>query len=213
MIGLFLSQARLRHSVRGSTGALLDLLAQSSGTMEGHHKLVWSLFDDLGGQRPFLFRHDNNQFLILSSVEPKDEHALWDLETKRFSPPLREGLPLRFSLRANPVLKRGNQKFDVVQNARKQGDIRDRDEIAADVGTKWFLRYAEQAGLSVDAVSGVNYNVRKFRKTGGQEVTVATIDFIGNAVVRNANALFSAVQKGIGPAKSYGCGLLLLAPV
>ena len=109
---LYLSRARLRRDA--SVATLLPLL-QGGTSRNGHsqhsgHHLVWSLFaSGPERRRDFLWREmeQNGAFLILSARPPVDRHALFDVdEPKPFTPALVVGDRLRFSLRANPVVRR-----------------------------------------------------------------------------------------------------------
>lgn len=56
---------------------------------------------------------------------------------------------------------------------------------------------------------------RSFRKKGaeGKPVVLHTATFEGRLRITNADAFTERLLGGIGPAKSYGCGLLTLAPL
>lgn len=41
---------------------------------------------------------------------------------------------------------------------------------------------------------------------------LATLEFSGVLAIRNPDLLLDVVRKGVGPAKGFGCGLLLLKP-
>ncbi|MFF8414502.1 type I-E CRISPR-associated protein Cas6/Cse3/CasE [Streptomyces omiyaensis] len=57
-------------------------------------------------------------------------------------------------------------------------------------------------------------NQLRFRKNrSDRQVILSTATFEGRLRVTDPNALRAALLEGIGPAKSYGCGLLTLAPL
>lgn len=82
---------------------------------------------------------------------------------------------------------------------------------------EWLLRRAEKCGFTVPVAAGDEPDVavhgrRSVRfERRGQPVTLSTATFEGRLEVVDPAALRSALVKGIGPAKGYGCGLLTLA--
>jgi CRISPR system Cascade subunit CasE len=97
---------------------------------------------------------------------------------------------------------------------------------------QWFLDRTAQWGfvvpsiptpgtaLGLDANADVDHAMRVTRRdrlsfTKGdstRRVVIQTATFEGRLEVTNPDALRSALLRGIGPAKGYGCGLLTLAP-
>lgn len=60
----------------------------------------------------------------------------------------------------------------------------------------------------------VQRDTARFRKQkDGPQITLATATFEGRLRVTDPEALRTVLLAGIGPSKSYGCGLLTLAPV
>ncbi len=218
---LYLSRAKLLRGTEGRRGALADLVANACTTLDGCHRLVWSLFDvESESRRPFVYRQLGSEvpeFLIQSTIPPQPSPDLWEVETEAFDPPLETGLMVRFSICASPVVRdERRKKHDVVQDARKRGDKRHPQEIAADLGTLWMVRQSERTGLDIDPdyVRAGNHRVYRFRKaTRTPEITVTTIDIEGYAVVRDPERLREALVTGIGSAKAYGCGMLVVRPV
>lgn len=84
---------------------------------------------------------------------------------------------------------------------------------------EWLLSRAEQNGFEIPSGFGDEPDVavhsrRTWRFHRGEgTVTLNTALFGGSLRVRDPEALRRALVHGIGPAKSYGCGLLTLAPV
>ncbi len=214
---MFLSRATVRDR---------NILRQLAGGPYAIHQLVWSLFaDDPDRKRDFLFRELENKglpsFLILSERQPLVLPG-WQIETKPFAPELAAGDRLGFSLRANPVVRRrdaqGKQsRHDVVMDAKRRGretgTLAPRVVLAHDAGRAWLLSRQENIGIQVDEatlrVDG--YQVRRFEKgAGSRRIHVATLDFTGTLTVCDPQTLLDQLRRGIGPSKSFGCGLLLL---
>ena len=128
---LYFSRVRLKRDA--STRALIPLLIAGDSSPHPGHRLVWSLFaDDAGRRRDFLWRETERRgaFFVLSRRWPRDAHNLFEIaEPKPFAPDLAPGDRLRFSLRANPVVrrrkpggKRRSAKHDVVMDALRRAD-------------------------------------------------------------------------------------------
>ena len=75
----------------------------------GEHQVLWKFFDkNPKAQRDFLYRRvledARIKYYILSKREPKSHNDLWDVQTKKYSPNLKEGQKLSFMLKVNPVV-------------------------------------------------------------------------------------------------------------
>ncbi|MGH7485831.1 MAG: type I-E CRISPR-associated protein Cas6/Cse3/CasE, partial [bacterium] len=189
------------------------------------HKAVWSLFADHSDrQRDFLYRldWDSGRPLLwtLSDRPPRPAPELWAATTKLLQPVLRDGERLRFSLRANPVVTRDGKRHDVVmeakQHLRASGLAKKlwptESQLAQEHGTAWLVRHAEERGFAVDPgqVLVDSYEVHTFKKPQGKEIRFATCDFHGLLTVTGVDAFLHTLRHGIGPAKGFGCGLLLI---
>jgi CRISPR system Cascade subunit CasE len=84
----------------------------------------------------------------------------------------------------------------------------------------WMLRQADAHGFGLEDLStapglqnliGVNAG-RLQGKRNGESVTLFAIQFDGVLEVANAELFRVAIRSGIGPGKSYGCGLITIAP-
>lgn len=186
------------------------------------HQALWRLFTDgPNRKRDFLFREiDTVTFLAVSAREPKDTDGVWAMAVKPYSPRLVEGDRLYLSLRANAVVKRkgpdGKQdRFDVVQDARKRfaaagTEPPPRAALAQECGVKWLLARQEAMGFCFEDQSVVVESAvqRRFWR-GGKEAKITTLDFAGFASVADPGKALRALLAGVGPAKGFGCGLLL----
>jgi len=133
--------------------------------------------------------------------------------TRPFDPVLRElaaGMPLRFSLRANVTKKVDTKSVDGVRrNGRRVSLQTDAERLA------WLQRKGTQHGFDI-ALPAMDVSIaregRAHGQRGGKELTFDTTRFSGTLVVRDVGAFGTGIAHGIGPAKAYGCGLLLIAP-
>ncbi len=229
MAELYLSRVRIKNDA--SVAALLPLLLPSGGEggqaqHPGHH-LVWSLFaDGPDRHRDFLWREMEQQgtFLILSARAPVDRHELFEIdEPKPFAPMLTAGDRLRFSLRANPVVRRSDPsrrhsvKHDVVMDAlrsRPSGERAEfRQEVMREQGLGWLKRQAGKAGFTFqpDDVGIDGYRQHHVSRKGrAAAISFATLDFDGILDVRDPTEFLSGIAQGFGAAKAYGCGLMLI---
>lgn len=224
----------------GSQGTLARLLLEGASGDRGH-SLVWSLFAATGDeQRTFLFRQiDENSFITVSQRPPEDAHHLWRIEAKDYAPALRPGQRLRFVLRANPVISarapgaRRGKKVDAVMHAKFKlaGDERKAFTGGADAALDWLLARGPRLGAEFDreCCSATGYNQVIIRRgkdnkekaapgTDGKRgrtprpITFSEIDYEGILTVADPEKLTAALFTGVGKARSYGCGLLLVRP-
>lgn len=191
------------------------------------HQLFWDLFPDApDASRDFLYRRDEDQgwpvFYLLSEREPRTTSLTLEIETKPFDPKLRRGDRLTFSLRANPVRTRkaadGNPKKrirdDVVMHLKKKlkaqnQDVPSKVELTQMAGKEWLSQRAEKNGFTLEAVRADSYQQHSLRRKGSR-VTFSTVDFHGVLTVQAPQAFLQSLFRGIGPAKAFGCGLMLI---
>lgn len=220
---MFLSRITLDHKA--------DALAVAQILRDEYrlHQSIWSLFTDHPDrERDFLYRLEhaqNTQIYALSDREPAGDTP-WRIETRIFDPALKRGEGLRFRLRANPVVSRKggdgkSRRHDVVMDLKKQsrspqhvgngnGTVQQRDLIQ-EAGFAWLARKAEASGFEVQPhqVACESYTQHRLNKKG-REVRLSSIDFQGLITVTDPDLFREAVFRGIGPAKGFGMGLMLL---
>lgn len=224
----YLSRVRLRRdaSMRALAPLLLVNIGRGGPSRQPGHHLVWSLFaDGAARKRDFLWREtDAGAFLILSARAPEDRHGLFEIdEPKPFTPALEPGDRLRFSLRANPVVRRRHPshrrsvKHDVVMDTLRshaKGERADRRfEIIREQGFAWLDRQGTKAGFGIDSadVAVDGYDQHRISRTGSAPAMLySTLDFEGILTVSDPVALLPAIAHGFGAAKAYGCGLMLI---
>lgn len=198
------------------------------------HSFVWSLFEDMpNANRDFLYRQDEIKgvpvFYIVSKRKPEVQNESFDLEYKIYEPKLNFGQNLSFVLRANPIVSKreesGKQhRHDVVMDEKyrlkKEGTARNEyppiSEIVQQKGVEWLKRKAETYGFELkdEQVRADGYITRNYYKPKGEhKISLSTIDFTGLLTVTNPELFKQALFEGIGPAKGFGCGLLLVRPV
>jgi len=225
-----LSRVRLKRntSIATLTSLLLDN-HRGGGSMQAGHHLIWSLFaNDRDQARDFLWRETTKgAFMVLSARRPEDSHSLFEIDTKPFDPVLAPGDRLRFSLRANPVVRKRRSpndryavKHDIVMNALslhpKGGRAESRQAEICSHGFAWLERQAAMHGFSVEKdhveIDGYMRHCMA-RKNGNQPMTFSTLEYEGVLKVTDSAAFLSQISKGFGSAKAYGCGLMLIRKI
>ena len=77
------------------------------------------------------------------------------------------------------------------------------------------MKQTEEHPARARSLRADGYRILDFLKDGRGErrpVRLAVMDISGTLVVRDPEALRQAISQGIGPAKGFGCGLLLVRP-
>jgi len=188
------------------------------------HRTVMGLFpDDLGDTARqtagALFRaedtDDGTTVLIQSQIQP-DPTTVPDgygtIITRSLDPlldALRPGLPVRYRIIANATRKLGT----LTQAGRPHQIV----PLGGPEADQWWHRQAEQSGLQLRTSTALALTsatgVRNGSKTGKpQPQRHARTQFDGTATITDPELLRQRLQTGIGRGKSYGCGLLTLAP-
>lgn len=224
--------SRIRLGSAASVKALLPLLQRDAGpgghgSVDVDRRLVWSLFaDGPNRRRDFLWRRmEDGAFLVLSARRPEDRHGLFEIdEPQVFAPALASGDRLRFSLRANPTLRKSKEpgrrhapRHDVVMDALhplEQGLRAERRmEAIREKGFEWLARQGCKAGFEIreDGLLCEGYRQHRIVKDAGKPaLSFSSLDFEGVLEVREPDLLTSAIARGFGPSKAFGCGLLLI---
>ena len=201
------------------------------------HQWLWQLFAaPAGTARDFLFRrHDLNglpRFYVVSQRRPEAGHASWQVHTRDYAPDIAAGTCLNFELRANPTVRHGrdgkSKRHDVVMEAKKQllaarGLSRwaDWDDdtrpalycVVQQSCNAWLARRGEALGFEIDADLVVTEAYEQHDDRTDRKLQFTTVDFGGQLTVTDPQAFAKALLGGIGHAKAFGCGLLLVRPV
>jgi CRISPR system Cascade subunit CasE len=189
------------------------------------HRAIWELFpgrpDD---QRDFLFRvealeaNKGARVLMLSQhfIEEQSEHCRL-LATREWNPVFAEGQRLRFRLRANPVksikdeskgMRTSKQGFQYAKRVRVP-------LIHDDQQQAWLERklhdIADIEQLVIQQEFPLRFRKNTQDKTSPMAGKIQPVLFDGVLLARSPGQLVELISKGIGPAKSFGCGLLSLA--
>lgn len=182
------------------------------------HRRAWECFPGRdGNNRDFLTRledkGDHVRMLILSRTEPRRPDWCRP-ECWQGPKPIAESFlshqHYRFQLCANPTRK--VKAFDPDGSERRNGrrePLRTREELSA-----WIRRKGENGGFAVDETTlrTIRRGRESFRKNG-QPGLHSAVEFQGILTVTDLHKFREAFARGIGPAKSFGFGMLVVAPV
>ena len=235
----FMTRAELdRNAPDHALRELLDP-PDPNAALNAHHKLMWTLFPDSEAKRDFLWRNDQGgKFLILSAREPKSS-GLFRLETKPYAPRLAEGDRLAFLLRVNATRDLSRQttkdkandskekrssgrRVDVVIHAMHQHGINAqsgddnkranrRMEFAEKMAAEWLAAQGERRGFEIEGeIMLDDYSVLQLKRGGNKKATFGVLDVRGILRVSNPTQLLETLYTGIGRARAFGCGLMLV---
>jgi len=222
---MIISKASLSRAP-GTQGSLAKVLL-AGGHGDRNHGLVWSLFSRADeASRDFLFREsDAGSFIIVSQRQPEDPHGLWNVAPKPYEPELNRGDRLRFVLRANPAMavpqpgKARGLRVDAIMHAKSKLDAAARksfgEEDAAHVALDWLMKRGPAIGADFDAetCSATGYQQVRIPRAGREPtIEFSVMDYEGVLTVTDPDKLKTALfsGKGLGKAKAYGCGLMLV---
>jgi len=213
-----------------SAGRVVHLLG---GNGYREHQTIWRLFaGDPDATRDFLYRRDVwrgiPRYSLVSRRPPRDDTGLWHIETKSYAPRIHEGQHLAFALRANPVVTRKGEdgrghRHDVVMDAKRRSDYRQRPpserptmaELIHDACMAWLEPRASRHGFEI---SPAQVGVEGYRPQAvgnnkkGSRIRISTVDITGALRVTDVDRFLTTLVEGVGPAKAFGCGLLLVRP-
>ncbi len=190
--------------------------------------------------RPFLWREEQRgRFILLSRQQPSGNGLLEIGETRAFSPSLTFGERLKFRMRANPTIDRrvaGRKSIrsDIVMDAIKAfpkneraeprnhelgwGEGSDGQALPMKAPREWLDRQGKGKGFAIEAAAALSYQVLRVPHNNrgvskGRHrslMTFGIIDFEGTLKVEDPEKFLDAIRAGIGRAKGFGCGLMLI---
>ncbi|MFM9969671.1 MAG: type I-E CRISPR-associated protein Cas6/Cse3/CasE [Burkholderiales bacterium] len=219
--------------IKPGAGRERDAAHERASGPYAEHQWLWRLFPAPDGSpRDFLYRRRDvegmPQYYVVSKRPPQEQSTAWSIQTQAYSPKLESGARLRFDLRANPVVTHGrdgkSKRHDVVMQEktrllRERGLARWQDWLGEDKPDlytlvrntcgAWLKSRALRLGFEIDDES---LAVDAYQQHTGQkgQMSISTVDFSGELTVVDPAAFGVALKDGIGHAKAFGCGLLLV---
>lgn len=163
---------------------------------------------DIRADDRLAFKLRANPVLIEKVERSADESTLW--QTRRVA----QGLKSK-----DPTKKR--VRHDVVMDAKKRLGWKDMAEdsrptlahLAYEAGTRWLLDHHEYLGCTFESKVLRVDGYRTWRLRGRKNIEMSTLDFEGTLTVNDQKRFMEAALNGVGPAKAFGCGLLLVRRV
>jgi CRISPR system Cascade subunit CasE len=185
------------------------------------HRQLWRLFpgekketrnngEEL--RQGFLFRIEDNstgrpaRLLVQSRRAPEAASGVVLVGTREIQPQPVAGQRLAFLLTANPVKTIADAQRDAKPGKKSEKCrvplIKEEDQ------REWIARKLAGAA-SVEAASILPHRPLYFRK-GNRGGKLVPITFEGVLCVEEPAKLTTLLENGVGPAKGFGCGLLLI---
>jgi CRISPR system Cascade subunit CasE len=198
------------------------------------HQKIWALASqDQKQKRNFLYRveYDSYQNIkgiyLLAPYQITSQNGAKVTISPRYQPDIETNECLYFKLTANPIIKRKEngkaKEYSLIMDAKQRFKIDKKDyleqysldELIYDVGMKWLTRKGEQHGFAVKRFEVTINNDReyKIKPIGRQEYILRTLDFSGTLTVTKPSLFLKSIYEGIGSAKGFGCGLMLVRRV
>jgi len=185
------------------------------------HRLLWRLFPDEPREarrsneedrQGFLFRIEKNQpgypirILIQSRRRPEPTANITVIGYREFNPRPANGQRLAFLLTANPIKTIIDEQLASKPDKRSEKCrvplLKESEQLG------WLAR--KLAGVAdIESSTVIPRSPLYFRK-GNKGGKLLIVTFEGVLKVRNGVALSKQLTNGIGPAKGFGCGLMLV---
>lgn len=215
----------------------IELPSEAARNLYDLHRQIWRLFpgeahesrDSHETERQgFLFRIEQNppgrpaRLLVQSRRAPTAASGIVLVGTREFHPQPEVGLRLAFLLTANPVRTIVDVEAEAKPDKFKRHAekiVRHADKAARQPKSrvplikeeeqhKWLARKLAGA-VTIEAASVLPHSPTYFRK-GNRSGKLVTVTFEGILNVTDPTRLTSLLENGIGPAKAFGCGLMLV---
>jgi len=184
------------------------------------HKTLMRMVPDNLGDTPrhdtgLLYRLDETEHetvLLVQATTPLTPDRLpasyGTAEVKTLAPmfaALRKDLAVRYRVTVNAAKR---ERLPLEQKGQRGKVI----PLIGPEADQWWARRADEAGLLLHTTVPVPAPAATSRPKGTHPIKHSLIRYEGTATVTDRDALTRAVLAGIGRGKSYGAGLLSLAP-
>ncbi len=188
------------------------------------HKIVWHFFPEKA-DRDFLYRVDYDsrglRLMLLSATQPVFAHKGESdfFRSRKIPESFLAHTLYRFQVRVNPTrrTKRDNRTGTQVEKGMRVPITRERELL------EWLERKGKDGGFSLPGLRHPqNESFRivvmkearlNFQKKGCGNAHHASVQFSGILRVENPDLFKQTFQQGIGSAKAFGFGLLMLQPL
>lgn len=221
---MYLSKINLCNSPQGRE----QLVRLGRNGAYAAHQLLWKLFPETE-KRDFLFREEQElngfpEFFVLSQRLPISMPQLFNVQTKPFAPRLGVGDRLAYKLRVNPTIclkspSGKSQRHDVLMHAKSQAKeeglddpvtIQERMTQSAQdwlADTHRLSRWGIQLDMHPDVECYMQHQVTQGK---GRKIRFSSVDLQGVLTITEPEHFTAALCSGLGRAKAFGCGLMLV---
>lgn len=181
------------------------------------HQALWTLFPDVdrGVSSPFLYHIESlnltagAHILMQSSLKPRIQSSnVHVVAMKEFSPSFSSGQSLAFKLIANPTKK----IVDIEKKHNKRNQGKSRVPLIKDEERKIWLSRKLINTACMNELSITSQQPVYFQK-GSRAGKIVPVLFEGTFKIHDNESMHELLSKGIGPAKAFGCGLMLVRRV
>ena len=229
-----IDQQAPEHTLR----PLLDP-TDTTKTLDAHRRLIWTLFPGSDATRDFLWRADGKgRFLIVSARKPQPSRLFRPIEFKPYTPVLATGDRLAFMLRANATKDRRSgpeddvvsgsvrkprrdRRVDVVMHAMHEKGLKGgvdgndtrasmRMKVAEDAAQSWLAGQGKLRGFEVETSAVEDYRVTSLKRRSGKGAIFGILDLKGVLTIRDPEQFTKMLFTGLGRARAFGCGLMLV---
>jgi len=185
------------------------------------HRLLWPLFPgepretrltNEEDRQGFLFQIERNQtgypvrVLIQSKKRPVPVANIVLIGSKEFNPSPVNGQRLAFLLTANPIRTITDEQLALKPDKKSEKCrvplLKEEEQLG------WLSRKLD--GAADIESSTVFPNPPLYFRKGNRGGKLLSVTFEGVLKVRDGVALLKHLKNGIGPAKAFGCGLMLV---
>jgi CRISPR system Cascade subunit CasE len=186
-----------------------------------HHRRLWRLFPDRPpesrqhqeqARNGFLFRIEDNRpgrparVLVQSHERPRPTEGITLIASRELDPQPSAGQRLAFLLTANPIKTIRDGQLD--EKPEKRRDTCRVPLITEADQTDWLRRKLDGAA-AIQTVTLLPHQPVFFQR-GNRGGKLVMVTFEGILTVADPAHLRRLLENGIGPAKAFGCGLLLV---
>jgi len=187
------------------------------------HAILWKLFPGDGVPRDFIFRSlaESDTYFVVSARAPQSSGGMFEVQTKPYLPQVVEDEWLQFDLKANPTVsirtagdpaKARSRRHDVLMHAKRCAAPGDDVSAAMEsAGREWLMSRAPAWGVEIveDSLRQDGYCQHRLQHKG-RRIEFSSLEYQGLARVKDASLLRTALLNGVGRARGFGCGLLLV---
>lgn len=193
------------------------------------HREIWRLFPGEAREtrrerdeerQGFLFRIEDyragypTRLLVQSHRQPQPVTSSTLAGSREFNPQPQVGQRLAFVLTANPIKTVTDVEAETKPDKRpnKKGKFKCRVPLISEEEQLTWLAGKLEEAATIEALTVLPHPPLYFRK-GNQGGKLMIVTFEGVLQVNAPNHLIRMLQNGIGPAKAFGCGLMLVRRV